>query len=180
MKGKQTVWDMVRSLAVIGVVVAGIYIFVPHDDKSDPTHVVDYRVETITARRAAPYPVAVPVGLPAQWRATSVTYDRKAANAWHLGFLDPKGQYVAIEQSSDASVKHLTSVTQKAKPTGQTQQIGDLTWERWEGDKYDALVRQEQGYATVVTGTASFEELGAMVAALEFKQETQQAPRQGS
>ncbi|MER7461919.1 DUF4245 domain-containing protein [Streptomyces sp. NPDC097981] len=170
MKGKQTVWDMVRSLAVIGVVVAVIYIFVPHDEKADPTHVVDYRVETITARRAAPYPVAAPVGLPAEWRATSVTFDRTAANAWHLGFLDPKGQYVAIEQAGDASAKHLASVTRQAKATGQTQQVGDLVWERWEGDKYDALVRHEQGYTTVVTGTASFEGLGRMAAALEFKQ----------
>ncbi|MEV0410069.1 DUF4245 domain-containing protein [Streptomyces sp. NPDC050448] len=170
MKGKQTVWDMVRSLAVIGVVVAGIYIFVPHDEKADPTHVVDYRVETITARRAAPYPVAAPVGLPAEWRATSVAFDRRAANAWHLGFLDPQGQYVAIEQSSDASAKHVAGVTQRAKATGQTQQVGDLTWERWEGEKYDALVRQEQGHVTVVTGTAPFEDLGRMAAALEFKQ----------
>ncbi|MEU3313039.1 DUF4245 domain-containing protein [Streptomyces sp. NPDC048387] len=170
MKGKQTVWDMVRSLAVIGVVVAGIYIFVPHDDKADPTRTVDYRVETLTARRAAPYPVAAPVGLPEQWRATSVTFERKNANAWHLGFLDPQQQYVAVEQSTDASQKNLAKLTQKAEPTGQTQQVGDRAWERWDGEKYDALVRQEQGYVTVVTGTGSFEQLGTMAAALEFKQ----------
>ncbi|MFH7593667.1 DUF4245 domain-containing protein [Streptomyces racemochromogenes] len=170
MKGKQTVWDMVRSLAVIGVVVAGIYIFIPHDDKADPTRTVDYRVETLTARRAAPYPVAAPVGLPEQWRATSVTFERKNANAWHLGFLDPEQQYVAVEQSTDASKKNLDKLTQKAAPTGQTQQVGDRAWERWDGEKYDALVRQDQGYVTVVTGTGSFEQLGAMAAALEFKQ----------
>ncbi|WP_256986884.1 DUF4245 domain-containing protein [Streptomyces sp. BR123] len=170
MKGKQTVWDMVRSLAVIGVVVAGIYIFIPHDDKADPTHVVDYRVETITARRAAPYPVGAPVGLPAEWRATSVTFDRRDANAWHLGFLDPNGQYVAVEQSSDVSAKYLSRVTQEAAATGETQQVGDVAWERWDGGKYDALVRREQGHVTVVTGTAPFEDLGRMAAALEFKQ----------
>lgn len=170
MKGKQTIWDMVRSLAVIGVVVAGIYIFVPHDDKADPTHVVDYRVETNTARRAAPYPVAAPVGLPAQWRATSVTFDRADAHAWHLGFLDPKGQYVAVEQFSDASAKRVAKVTHQAAATGRRQQVAGVSWERWEGEKYDALVRQEQGHSTVVTGTGSFEELAAMAAALEFKQ----------
>ncbi|MCY0940651.1 MULTISPECIES: DUF4245 domain-containing protein [Streptomyces] len=170
MKGKQTIWDMVRSLGVIGLVVAGIYLFIPHDEKADPTRTVDYRVETITARRAAPYPLAVPVGLPAEWRATSVTYERKNASAWHLGFLDPKQEYVALEQSTDVSGKYLGRVTQQAKATGQTQQVGDAAWERWEGEKYDALVKQDQGYVTVVTGTASFEQLGAMAAALEFKQ----------
>ncbi|WP_327169812.1 DUF4245 domain-containing protein [Streptomyces subrutilus] len=170
MKGKQTVWDMVRSLAVIGIVVAGIYFFIPHDEDADPTRTVDYRVETITARRAAPYPVAVPVGLPEQWRATSVTYERKNASAWHLGFLDPKQEYVAVEQSTDTTDKYVARVTRQAKSTGQAQQVGDASWERWDGEKYDALVRREQGYVTVVTGTASFEQLGAMVQALEFKQ----------
>ncbi|WP_328930402.1 DUF4245 domain-containing protein [Streptomyces sp. NBC_00190] len=170
MKGKQTIWDMVRSLAVIGVVVAGIYLFIPHDENADPTHTVDYRVETLTARRAAPYPVAAPVGLPAEWRATSVSYQRKNANAWHLGFLDPGKQYVAVEQSTDTSGKNLGKITQQAKSTGQTQQVGGAAWERWEGEKYDALVKQEQGHVTVVTGTASFDQLGAMAAALEFKQ----------
>ncbi|MCX4691251.1 DUF4245 domain-containing protein [Streptomyces sp. NBC_01408] len=170
MKGKQTVLDMVRSLAVIGLVVAGIYMFIPHDDKADPTRTVDYRVETTTARRAAPYPVAVPVGLAPDWRATSVSYDRKNADGWHLGFLDPEKQYVAVEQSSDASAKNIGKLTQRAEATGRTQQVGDQTWERWEGEKYDALVRQEQGYVTVVAGTAPFEQLGVLAAALEFKQ----------
>ncbi|UQX05127.1 DUF4245 domain-containing protein [Streptomyces sp. RerS4] len=173
MKGKQTVWDMVRSLAVIGVVVAGIYLFIPHDEDADPTRTVDYRVETLTARRAAPYPVAVPMGLPQEWRATSVTYERKNANSWHLGFQDPDREYVAVEQSTDTSEKYIGRVTQKATATGQTERIGDRAWERWDGEKYDALVRQEQGYVTVVTGTASFEQLTKMAAALEFKQGAQ-------
>ncbi|MEV6956719.1 DUF4245 domain-containing protein [Streptomyces sp. NPDC051183] len=169
MKGKQTVWDMVRSLVVIGLLVGGIYLCIPHDDKADPTRVVDYRVEVITARRAAPYPVAAPVGL-SDWRATSVDFVRKDANSWHLGFLDPHKQYVAVEQSTDTSDKYLGKVTQRATATGRTQQVGDTAWERWEGEKYDALVRREQGYVTVVTGTASYEQLGVMAAALEFKQ----------
>ncbi|WP_411105795.1 DUF4245 domain-containing protein [Streptomyces sp. cmx-4-9] len=170
MRGKQTVLDMVRSLGVIGIVVAGIYFFIPHDDSADPTRTVDYRVETITARRAAPYPVAAPVGLAPQWRATSVSYDRKQADGWHLGFLNGQQQYVAVEQSSDASAKNIGKITRHAAATGQTQQAGERTWERWEGEKYDALVHQEQGHVTVVTGTASFEELGVLAAALEFKQ----------
>ncbi|WP_424215419.1 DUF4245 domain-containing protein [Streptomyces sp. BI20] len=169
MKGKQTIWDMVRSLAVIGVVVAAIYVFVPHDEKADPTVVVDYRVETLTARRAAPYPVAAPVGLADTWRATSVTYTRKEANAWHLGFLDPKERYVAVEQSSDTSATYLDKVTQGAKATGTERKAGGVSWEQWDGEKYDALVRREGGHVTVVTGTADHDGLAAMADALEFK-----------
>ncbi|MFJ5549648.1 DUF4245 domain-containing protein [Streptomyces sp. NPDC093225] len=167
MKGKQTVWDMVRSLAVIGLVVGAIYIFIPHDDKADPTRVVDYRVELITARRAAPYPVAAPQGLSADWRATSVSYERKSGNAWHLGFLDPEGQYVAVEQSTLPARTYVPKVTQKAELTDRTQAVGDATWQVWEGEKYDALVREEKGSTTVVTGTGSIAQLTELARALE-------------
>ena len=33
---------MVLSMAVIGVLVAVIYVFIPHDEKADPTKRVDY------------------------------------------------------------------------------------------------------------------------------------------
>jgi len=169
MRGNQTVRDMVLSMAVIGIVVAVIYMFVPHDDKADPVKVVDYRVELLTARRAAPYPVAAPEGLAKDWRPTSVTYERTNGNAWHLGFLDPDGQYVAVEQSTAPADKFIRKVSHEAAATEQTQQIGDETWQRWEGPKYDALVRKDQGATTVVTGTASYEQLAEMAAALVAK-----------
>ncbi|MBO0516702.1 DUF4245 domain-containing protein [Streptomyces beijiangensis] len=172
---KQTIRGVVQSLAVIGVVVAGIYVYVPHDDKADPIKKpVDYRVELLTARRAAPYPVAAPQGLPKEWRATSVTYDGKNGKAWHLGFVDPDNQYVAIEQSAvtaGAADKYVTSVSQQAKKTARTQQVNGEAWQRWEGSHYDALVRQDKatGSTTVVTGTASYEQLAKMAAALRTK-----------
>src|SRR5882757_9260921 len=88
--GKQTVRDLVLSMAVIGVVAAVIYIFIPHSE-GVPVKSVSYTAELGQARRDAPFAVAAPVGLGKQWRATSVTYgtsDTKAV-AWHLGFVDP-------------------------------------------------------------------------------------------
>ncbi|WP_434595776.1 DUF4245 domain-containing protein [Streptomyces sp. A5-4] len=168
-KGKQTVRDMVLSMAVIGAVVASIYVFIPHDEKKDPTRTVDYRVELITARRAAPYPVAAPVGLPGTWRPTSVSYRGQDEDAWHLGFLDPDDEYVAVEQSSGPVERFVRTVSQQATKTERTQQVGAESWQRWEGPKYDALVRAEKGVTTVVTGTASHERLVKMAAALEEK-----------
>jgi Protein of unknown function (DUF4245) len=171
MRGKQTVRGMIQSMAVICAVAGVIYIFVPHDDSMDPTPAVDYRVELVTARRAAPYPVAAPAGLPETWKPTSVTYKGHENNAWHLGFLDPDGQYVAVEQSTAPAGKYVPKVTQQATRTERTQQVGGATWERWEGPKYDALVRTDKGATTVVTGTASFERLAQMAAALESASE---------
>ncbi|MET7618345.1 DUF4245 domain-containing protein [Streptomyces sp. NPDC005408] len=169
MRGRQTVRDMVLSMAVIGAVVAVIYVFIPHDEKADPVKAVDYRVELLTARRAAPYPVAAPEGLAKEWKPTSVSYKGTDDDAWHLGFLDPDGEYVAVEQSTAPAGKYIPKVSQQAAKTDRTQQIAGVTWQRWEGPKYDALVREDKGSTTVVTGTASYERLAQLAAALESK-----------
>ncbi|MFD7090798.1 DUF4245 domain-containing protein [Streptomyces sp. NPDC059896] len=166
-RGKQTVRDLFLSMAVIGVVVAGIYVFIPHDEKGIPVKAVDYRVELLTARRAAPYPVLAPTGLAETWKPTSVSYKRESDNAWHLGYLAPDGEYVAVEQSTGAPEKYAAEVSRQAADTGKTQQVAGDTWQRWEGPKYDALVRTEGDATTVVTGTASYERLAEMAAALE-------------
>ncbi|MFJ4854640.1 DUF4245 domain-containing protein [Streptomyces sp. NPDC088730] len=166
-RGKQTVRDMFLSLAVIAAVAGVVYIFVPHDEKADPVKAVDYRVELLTARRAAPYPVAAPSGLAEKWKPTSVSYEREVGNSWHLGFLDPDGGYVAVEQSTSPAKKYISAVSQNAKDTGRTQQVAGEAWQHWEGPKYDALVREGKGATTVVTGSASPERLAEMAAALK-------------
>lgn len=158
--------DMFLSMAAIGAVVAVIYVFIPHDEEADPIQAVDYRVELLTARRAAPYPVAAPADLGAGWKPTSVSYEGPNAHAWHLGYLDPDGQYVAVEQSTKAAKKYATQVSQQAEDTGTTQQVAGEPWQRWKGAKYDALVRTEGRATTVVTGTAGYTRLGEMAAAL--------------
>lgn len=167
----RSVSGMVLSLLVIGAAVAVIYtFFIPHNDKATPVKRVDYRVELITARRAAPYPVAAPVGLSKAWKPTSVTYQQDKGAAWHIGFLDPQGQYVAIEQSTAPAREYVTSVSQNATNTGKTQRVGGEEWQRWKGDHYDALVRRTGKATTVVTGTAPYADLAKMAAALRFGQ----------
>ncbi|MET9295168.1 DUF4245 domain-containing protein [Streptomyces sp. NPDC003077] len=176
MRGKQTVRDMVLSLAVIGVLVAGIYVFIPHDDSESAedkaVQTADYRVALLTARRTAPYAIAEPKGLGKGWRATSVWY--KASNdgkggAWHLGFLDPEREYAALEQSDAPAEKFIKDVTLGAEKVEGTQAVGAAKWDRYKGETYNALVREEPGVTTVVTGTAPYGRLAEMAASLEAK-----------
>ncbi|MFI9047592.1 DUF4245 domain-containing protein [Streptomyces sp. NPDC053427] len=176
MRGRQTVRDMVLSLAVIGVVVAAVYLFIPHDDsrsaENQAVKTVDYRVEVATARRAAPYPVAAPQGLPKTWRATSVSYkasDDGKGGAWHLGMLDPEQQYAAIEQSDAPAKKFIREVTLGATKVEGKQAVGSKKWDRYSGDTYRALVRREAGVTTVITGTAPYGRLADLAAALVAK-----------
>lgn len=181
-RGKQTVRDMVLSLAVILLAAGVIYAFVPHDGGQDPVKPVSYRVELNSARRSAPYPVAAPQGLSEKWRATSVTYEPGSAkgSAWHLGFMTPDDQYAAVEQSDTAHPdRYVHDVTQGAHRTQRTVRAGGETWTRYEGKKYDALVRVDNSgahgehgkghpgrHTTVVTGTAGAEQLRQMAGAL--------------
>lgn len=166
-------WNMILSMAFI-VAVAGIfYLTNPQDENADALQAVDYRVELATAQRAAPYPVLAPKGLPKDWKPTSVSYERKAGHSWHLGFLDPDREYVAVEQSTAAPGKYIAKVTHDAEDTGKTAEVGGETWQRLEGSKYDAFVRTEDGVTTVVTGTAPYERMIEMLRALESDNEPQ-------
>ncbi|MGW1163219.1 DUF4245 domain-containing protein [Streptomyces sp. NPDC002513] len=168
-KGKQqTVRGMVLSLGVIGLVAGVVYLFfVPHDDQAPDLKRVDYRVELLTARRAAAYPVAAPEGLSDAWKPTSVRYQGEPYSAWHLGFQDPGGQYVAVEQSTQKAAAFVDDASQGAHETKVTQSIGGQTWQRYTGGRYDALVLKGKDSTTVVTGTASFAQLTKMAEALK-------------
>ncbi|OON81487.1 DUF4245 domain-containing protein [Streptomyces tsukubensis] len=178
MRGKQTVRDMVLSLAVIVLVACGIYVFVPHDDTESPAKRVDYRVELLSAQRAASYPVEAPKGLSKKWKATSVRYRAENHDAWHLGFLDPEGRYVAIEQSTRKPSEFIDQVSQGAEKTNVSHRIAGATWQRYKGDTYNALVRRDKGATTVVTGSGTFEQMEAMARALST--EKPKSPDAGS
>ncbi|MEG8276747.1 DUF4245 domain-containing protein [Streptomyces sp. AHA2] len=167
--GKQkTARDMILSLGVIVLVAGFVYLFIPHDESAPDVKRVDYRVELLTARRAASYPVAAPEGLSDAWKATSVRFRGDEFDAWHLGFHDPEGEYVAVEQSTQRRPVFLDEATQGARETGRTQTIDGRTWTRYEGGRYDALVLEgTEGSTTVVTGTAGFGQLTRMAEALE-------------
>ncbi|MBO1334630.1 DUF4245 domain-containing protein [Streptomyces sp. VRA16 Mangrove soil] len=168
--GKKTVGSLVLSLGVCVVTAGVVYLFVPHDDsKETPVPRVDYRVELLSARRAAPYPVAAPEGLSKSWKATSVRYEAERNETWHLGFLDPDGQYVAVEQSTDKPARFIDDASQGAEATSGKQSINGAEWQRYKGDKYDALVLKEKGSTTVVTGTAGFGQLTKMAESLKME-----------
>ncbi|MER6731534.1 DUF4245 domain-containing protein [Streptomyces puniciscabiei] len=170
--GKQkTARDMVLSLALIGIAALVVYFLaIPHDDHAPDLKRVDYRVELLTARRAASYPVAAPEGLPSTWKATSVRFEGENGDHWHLGFQTPDSQYVQIEQSTQKPADFIDQASQGASATKQTETIGGRTWTRYGGGRYGALVLNgTRGSTTVVAGTASFAELTKMAAALKMQ-----------
>ncbi len=129
-------------------------------------------MELLTARRAAPYPVAAPEGLAEEWKPTSVRYRGEDSATWHLGFHTERGEYVQVQQSTQKPAEFIEEATQGARETERTEEIGGRTWTRYEGGRYDALVLEDtegvEGATTVVAGTGSFEQLTTMAAALKM------------
>ncbi|MFF8030241.1 MULTISPECIES: DUF4245 domain-containing protein [unclassified Streptomyces] len=164
---QKTARDMILSLVLIVLAAGVVWLFIPHEDGEPPVQRVDYRVDLLTARRAASYPVAAPEGLPDAWKPTSVRYRGEDSEAWHLGFHAPDGEYVAVEQSAGKRVPFIEDATQGAERTGSTQRIDGETWTRYEGGHYDALVLEgTEGSTTLVTGTGSFDQLTTVAEAL--------------
>jgi len=159
---------MVLSMLAISVVVIVGYVFLPHS-AGDGVHVIDYRSALASAKRGAPYPLLGPEGLSEKWRATSVDYsvDKKGHQAWHLGFVTPSGQYAALEQSDAPQVDLVAEVVPGARPDGSSTVAGQ-DWQRFQGERYRGLTRPAGTTGTtVVTGTATYEELAQLAEALK-------------
>lgn len=166
----KTVRDMVLSMAVVCVGVFAVWLLLPHDASRDAAPVrVEYEVAAASAARDAPYQVLIPRGLGDRWRATSVDYQPQAEHGttWRLGFVNPDDEYAALAQADGAAEPFVSQITHGAEATGATERIAGQEWTRYEGPKYDALVLTGPEVTTVVYGTAPFDSLGRLAAALD-------------
>ncbi|RMI43108.1 DUF4245 domain-containing protein [Streptomyces triticirhizae] len=171
----QSLRNMVLSTALICLATFAVFLLTPNGETESPVRTVEYDVASATAARAAPYPLVVPVGLPEDWRATSVRYEPQGQHGatWRLGFLDSHEDYAALAQADGEPAAFVPSVTQDAEDTGATERIAGRDWALWEGPKYDALVLTEPGVTTVVMGTAPLEQLARLAESLEVRETAQ-------
>jgi Protein of unknown function (DUF4245) len=163
--------NMVRSLLVIGALVALLVAIVPRvNTVSQPP--VDVASTAAEVARSSGWPIERPEGLPEGWKATSVRYVRSTDGlmTWHAGYQSPTGNYVALEQTQDATSEWVSAQTNRAPRTGELQ-AGGRTWGQYvrTGKVQNSLVEQPEGegrLTTIVTGTGTFEELAAFAEAL--------------
>jgi uncharacterized protein DUF4245 len=131
---------------------------------------VDVSQEAARLRAAAPYQTFVPKRLPAGWLATDsrITGTRgDGPVAWHLGCRTARGGYAAVEESDEAPGAFVPRMANRDRPEG-SRQVAGATWERYyrPDKKQYSLARRLPGVTLVVTGTASYDELAALAAAL--------------
>lgn len=166
---RQTVWDMVRSMAVV---LAAVFLIVLLAWRPQPeaVKVVDPNPVLALAAAQAQFPVLAPTGLPEGWRPTSArwqpTEDSESAPVMHVGYVTPDDAYAQVSQSTARSAKFLDEQTAGGRAVGE-QDVAGTSWERWETADRRSLVLGTGPSVTIVSGTGTWEELAGLAASLQ-------------
>ncbi len=168
--------NMVRSLLVILGMVAVLVAIVPRTTgiTQPPVDAASVVSDAVTQ---SGLPFEAPVGLPAGWTPTNARYAASTDGlpTWQGGWSTPQGGYVAIRQTKTVSPAWLAAATSDGAPKGQVQ-VGGRTWARYEAtapQPRTSLVdvpsgaAASTGIATVITATASPDEVATFVTALK-------------
>jgi hypothetical protein len=166
---RQTVVDMVRSMAVVLAVVF-VIVLLAWRPEPDAVRVVDPSPTVSLAAREAQFPIVAPTGLADGWRPTSVrwesTEESESERILHIGYVTPGDEYAQFSLAPVTTEAFLDEQTADGVPTG-SQAIGDTTWERRETDERRSLVLVDGEVATVVSGSADWSELILLAESLE-------------
>lgn len=169
---KQTVGDMVRSMAVVLAVVAALLLVTWRPDP-DPVRVVDTVPITNLAVSRAEFPILVPTL--DDLRATSVRWEptRESGDVpvWHIGYVTPQDQYLQITQSTVSEPEYLEEQTLQGEITDIVS-INGSEWQTYIAENETALVNMDNGITTVVRGTGSQADVIKAVESLEQAQVT--------
>jgi hypothetical protein len=164
-----SVANMLRSLLVIGVIMAVIVLMFPNTQPQTPD--VDVVETAQQIEGSTGWTLEVPLDLPEGWEATRAQYRRSTDGlmTWHAGFQTPSGDYAALQQTLDATDAWVTTQVNRSPRAGELEVAG-RAWEQYDrsGKVQRSLVdRGGPGeMTTVVTGTASWEEMQAFAASL--------------
>ncbi|HWA66743.1 MAG TPA: DUF4245 domain-containing protein [Mycobacteriales bacterium] len=167
-----TLWDMVRSLGVMAVVVALTLIFVPgllHPSKSQRFAAVSYSDYTAGFKQVTGIDALVPTGLGPKWYANSANlkYAGKHAHL-HIGWVTPTKDYAALEESNSPANAFIESVLGSRGLTVTSKHyMNGVAWDRRVSANGERSLTCTVGKVTVViTGSASETQDDILAAAL--------------
>jgi hypothetical protein len=167
---RQTAVDMVRSMAVVLVVVFAI-VLLAWRPEPEAVKVVETAPTVALAAGQAQFPIVAPAVLAEEWRATSVrwepTEESQSEPVLHIGYVTPADQYAQVAVAAVVTESFLEEQTADGAPTG-TQAVGGATWQRWEAGDRRSLVLLDGAVATVVSGSADWAELITLAESLEL------------
>ncbi len=165
---KQSVRDMVLSMAVV-IAVVGAILIVTHRPAPEAVKPVDSTMALTAAGMQATFPVMVPTALPSGWVTTSARWQATAKSGGqpvlHLGYVTPSAQYAQVQESASTTPAFLAESTDRGT-AGAMRTVAGQTWQEWTADGRRSLVQQDAGHVVVVSGTGDWSEIAALAASL--------------
>lgn len=160
-RAKQTVRNLVLSLAVSTGLVALLVLGVPRDD-SVRIQQVDFAAEATGASTAVGEIAVAPV-LDDSWWANAARLESNAAvSSWYIGLVTPSNEFIGIRQAFVSNPSWLALQLQGNDPVGEVE-LGGVTWQTWQARVASnpprtnefAMVYEYGPGALVIFGTAS-------------------------
>jgi hypothetical protein len=171
-RGRETAWDMVRSLGVVAVIAAVTLIFVPglfHPSKADRFPAVDYSDYVSGFHQVTNRLALVPASLPIGWKANAGQLTGPAGlEHLHVGWATPESKYAGLEESVGPMAGFVPTVlgVRGNRVTGSVS-IAGQTWQTRTSSRGEySLSRTVNGIAVVITGSATDARLATLAAAL--------------
>ena len=170
-RGRETAADMIRTLAVIMLLVVPMWFLAqPPDSDERRVRVVDPTGDVAAFRAQVPQ-APVPAGLPKAWQPTSSTLQADP-DALRIGYVTPDGEYAEYAASTGEPGKYLPEIVGRKAAQLEAVQVDGASWEQYrDGDGSLSLVRP-YGPVVVVIGSlrssAPLAELQALAASLEL------------
>lgn len=159
---------MVRSLAVIAAIVAGLVLLVPRPQQVQQPP-VDVASAASAATRILGFEVSVPRGVPDTWQPTSagVLDGSAGVRAWAISYRTPSG-YAGLRQAADPNPGWEAVMVAEGEP-GSTEVIAGVAWlHRDRPDKGTTnLVRRAPGLTTITSSLGSVDDAARLAAAVD-------------
>ncbi|MGJ9421188.1 DUF4245 domain-containing protein [Aeromicrobium sp. CF3.5] len=170
-RGNPDIGDILRSVAVIGVIVLGLFgigkFFTVTPE--DPVSAVDYETTLQQVRTTTDIDVLAPATLPDGWRATSARFEPGSGDrdgSWHLGVITADDEYLGLEQSSLSVQRAAERWAEDSEEAGSAQVAGQVWSVRAGPRDRTTYVASEGDRTTLVTGTVPPEEIETYISSL--------------
>ncbi len=167
---------MLVAVAALLIPVVLIYLWFSRIPEPE-VRAVDWQPVVARAQAEAPYPVAVPRNLPADWVVVRARWtplgepglDRKPAigNTFQLGFLTSERIYLGLDQRDTDPRGLIRDAARDGVANGESM-LGGVRWQRFvsRDDRTRALVRSDSDSTLVISGDVPYEALEAFAATI--------------
>lgn len=154
------------------ILAVGVILIISWRPQKESLPTVDYESAVANATAQQIWPVLVPQSLPTGYEATSARFEPESYGApgevrWYLGFQTANDEFISLWQS-DGPLKKIVAAASNSAECNEVAQIAEASWTKCETE--DPLTRtfykSDGEVTTIVSGTASWEELTAFATSL--------------